>query len=46
MNTISGLDGHNRPRPPRIFASVLMLIGLVLAAGGVRLATLGGSCTT
>lgn len=43
MNTISGLDGHSRPRPPRIFASLLLLIGMVLAAGGVRLATLGGS---
>lgn len=43
MNTISGLDGQRRPRPPRIFASFLLLIGLVLAAGGVRLATLGGS---
>lgn len=43
MNTNSGLDGHSRPRPPRIFASLLLLIGLVLALGGVRLATLGGS---
>jgi membrane-bound PQQ-dependent dehydrogenase (glucose/quinate/shikimate family) len=43
VNTNSGLDGHSRPRPPRIFASFLLLIGLVLAAGGVRLATLGGS---
>lgn len=43
MNIISGLDGQRRPRPPRIFASFLLLIGLVLAAGGIRLATLGGS---
>ena len=43
MNTTSGLDGHSRPRPPRIFASFLLLIGLVLAVGGVRLASLGGS---
>jgi membrane-bound PQQ-dependent dehydrogenase (glucose/quinate/shikimate family) len=43
VNTISSLDGRSRPRPPRIFASLLVLIGLVLAAGGIRLATLGGS---
>jgi membrane-bound PQQ-dependent dehydrogenase (glucose/quinate/shikimate family) len=43
VNTTSGLDGHSRPRPPRIFASLLLLIGLVLAIGGVRLASLGGS---
>jgi membrane-bound PQQ-dependent dehydrogenase (glucose/quinate/shikimate family) len=30
-------------RPPRVFAVVLILIGLALAIGGVRLATLGGS---
>jgi membrane-bound PQQ-dependent dehydrogenase (glucose/quinate/shikimate family) len=30
-------------RPPRVFAVVLILIGLTLAVGGVRLATLGGS---
>src|SRR5688572_29937332 len=43
VNTISGLDGRSRPRPPRIFASVLLLIGLALLAGGIRLASLGGS---
>ena len=30
-------------RPPRVFAVILVLIGLALAAGGVRLVTLGGS---
>src|SRR5512145_1378296 len=30
-------------RPPRVFAVVLILIGLTLAAGGVRLVALGGS---
>jgi quinoprotein glucose dehydrogenase len=30
-------------RPPRIFAALLLLIGIVLAAGGVQLALLGGS---
>ncbi|HKR34269.1 MAG TPA: PQQ-binding-like beta-propeller repeat protein, partial [Steroidobacteraceae bacterium] len=30
-------------RPPRVFAVILMLIGLALAGGGVRLVTLGGS---
>ena len=30
-------------RPPRVFAVVLILIGLALAVGGLRLATLGGS---
>jgi glucose dehydrogenase len=43
VNTTFGLDGQNRPRPPRILASILLLIGLLLAVGGIRLATLGGS---
>ncbi|MET0533097.1 MAG: membrane-bound PQQ-dependent dehydrogenase, glucose/quinate/shikimate family, partial [Steroidobacter sp.] len=33
----------NRGSRPRIFAAVLILIGLALAAGGLRLAALGGS---
>ena len=32
-----------RRRPPRVFAIVLILIGLTLAVGGVRLVSLGGS---
>lgn len=32
-----------RRRPPRVFAVFLILVGLVLGAGGVRLLTLGGS---
>jgi quinoprotein glucose dehydrogenase len=32
-----------RPRPPRIFAALLFLVGAVLAAGGVQLALLHGS---
>lgn len=43
MNTVSGLDVQQRPRPPRIFASFLLLTGIVLTAGGVRLVSLGGS---
>ena len=31
------------PRAPWIYASVLFILGLVLAAGGVQLALLGGS---
>jgi quinate dehydrogenase (quinone) len=30
-------------RPPRVFAVILILIGLALASGGVQLVTLGGS---
>lgn len=37
------LDGKRRPRPPRIFAASLFLAGSVLAVGGGRLVTLGGS---
>ena len=32
-----------RRRPPRVFAVILILIGLMLAVGGVRLVSLGGS---
>lgn len=34
---------RSRPRPPRVFAVVAMLIGLALAVGGVQLVSLGGS---
>ncbi|HEY0683897.1 MAG TPA: membrane-bound PQQ-dependent dehydrogenase, glucose/quinate/shikimate family [Steroidobacter sp.] len=37
------LDGKRRPGPPRIFAALLFLVGLILALGGGRLVTLGGS---
>ena len=30
-------------RPPRIFAALLLLVGLVFAGGGIQLALLGGS---
>ena len=43
MNNRLELDGQKRPRPPRIFAAFLLLIGIVLAVGGVRLISLGGS---
>ena len=36
-------SGRNPARPPRIFACVLLLVGIALAAGGIRLALLGGS---
>ena len=46
MNTTFGLDGQSRPRPPRIFASILLLIGLgalsketAVAVAGVLLLT-------
>ena len=45
-NKISGGSMHTEVRlrrPPRVFAVILILIGLTLAAGGVRLVTLGGS---
>src|SRR5687768_3475065 len=32
-----------RPRPPRILAVILLLVGLVLGIGGLRLAAAGGS---
>jgi quinate dehydrogenase (quinone) len=32
-----------RRRPPRVFAVILILIGLMLAVGGVQLVSLGGS---
>ncbi|MBL8268664.1 membrane-bound PQQ-dependent dehydrogenase, glucose/quinate/shikimate family [Steroidobacter sp.] len=38
-----GWSGKRRPRPPRIFAAVLLVIGSVLGLGGGRLLTLGGS---
>ena len=43
MNTVIDSDGRPRTRPPRIFASLLILIGLVLGAGGAQLVSLGGS---
>lgn len=43
MNDDALLNGRQLPRPPRIFAVILFLVGLALAAGGVRLASLGGS---
>lgn len=35
--------GNRAARPPRLFAAVLLLVGIVLAAGGVQLALLDGS---
>ena len=32
-----------RPRPPRIYATMLLLMGAALVAGGVKLVALGGS---
>ena len=43
MNDDALLNGRQLPRPPRIFAAMLFLVGLALAAGGARLASLGGS---
>ena len=41
---MSTLSSHGRaPRGPRFFAVLLVVIGLVLGLGGVKLATLGGS---
>ncbi len=43
MNKDIEMNGTRRPRPPRIFAAVLLLAGVVLGAGGLSLITLGGS---
>ncbi len=43
MNNALEADRTSRDRPPRIFAVVLLLAGLALAVGGVRLIALGGS---
>lgn len=38
------VDGSSaRARPPRIFSAILLLVGSILALGGGRLVTLGGS---
>lgn len=37
------MESSRRPRPPRIFATLLFIVGLTLALGGGRLVTLGGS---
>ncbi|MGH8178818.1 MAG: PQQ-binding-like beta-propeller repeat protein, partial [Steroidobacter sp.] len=43
MTTIFDPGERRRARPPRIFAVVLAIIGVVMTLGGVRLITLGGS---
>jgi membrane-bound PQQ-dependent dehydrogenase (glucose/quinate/shikimate family) len=43
VSTTSDSGGRRHARPPRILAAVFALLGVVLAAGGVRLVTLGGS---
>jgi membrane-bound PQQ-dependent dehydrogenase (glucose/quinate/shikimate family) len=43
MNNPPVSNPTSRPRPPRIFALILLLAGLVLGIGGLRLAALGGS---
>ncbi len=43
MNKDVLIGSSRRPRPPRIFAALLFVTGLILALGGGRLVTLGGS---
>ncbi len=43
MNRTFHSSRSGRGRPPRILASVFILLGLVLGAGGLQLALLGGS---
>lgn len=43
MNRTIDLDGRPKARPPRIFAVLLALIGIVLGTGGIKLISLGGS---
>lgn len=43
MNHTLTSNSASRPRPPRIFAVILLLVGLVLGIGGLRLAAAGGS---
>lgn len=43
MDKHLSFGGRRRARPPRVFAAVLLLIGLALSAGGVSLVSLGGS---
>ena len=41
--TLQDISAAATARPPRIFAALLFLIGLVLGDGGIRLVLLGGS---
>jgi len=43
MNNLLASDPTSRTRPPRIFATILLLVGLALTVGGLRLVVLGGS---
>ena len=43
MQDDSGTAGRTLPRPPRIFGSILLLIGVILLVAGGQLALLGGS---
>lgn len=43
MNNPLNSPRTSSPRPPRIFATILLLIGLILAVDGLELVTLGGS---